>query len=545
MQDLADELGVSESRISQLRAEALLLLKDGINSQLEPDAVAGRGAPERSGRAPQGRVLRGRRGRFDARATACRSARSSTTQMRRHLERLKRVRRSARNSSDSAVRSPTTDPVPAESRRSALRSPRELGEQVTEEKRQCASIRTSWRSTPIAISTTTNDMLGKSLEKLSSGYRINRAADDASGLVISQNLDKQVSGLRQATQNAQDGISVVQTAEGALTQVNSMLNRMHDLIVQAANTASSDSTARTRRRTKSCSSATKSTASVTRRRSATRTCSTAASVPRPASSRRRRPASTRGVTVDGATADVQLQPAPRRRATPTARSIATVTVDAGTYATAASFQAELQADVDAADDRFAGFTGAVTVKVTDLGSRRLDHRTSSATAPTPAPASRSAASGTDLARRITASGCGRGRNTGGGVFQVGANVTGDQPDPRVDRRRAHHQRDERHVHRAGATSTSPTRRRTRSRRRSSTTPSRRFRRSEASSVRTRTGSSRPSPTCRSPRKTSPLRRAASVTPTWRPKWSTSPATRSCSRPVRPCSPRRTRRRRPS
>src|SRR4051812_28469930 len=90
----------------------------------------------------------------------------------------------------------------------------------------------------------TNNRLGKSLEKLSSGYRINRAADDASGLVISQNLDKQVSGLRQASQNAQDGISVVQTAEGALTQVNSMLNRIHDLIVQAANTASSDSNAR-------------------------------------------------------------------------------------------------------------------------------------------------------------------------------------------------------------------------------------------------------------------------------------------------------------
>src|SRR5258708_39607646 len=92
---------------------------------------------------------------------------------------------------------------------------------------------------------TTNDRLASSLEKLSSGYRINRAADDASGLVISQNLDKQVSGLKVATQNAQDGISVVQTAEGALTQVNSMLQRIHDLIVQSANTASSDSTART------------------------------------------------------------------------------------------------------------------------------------------------------------------------------------------------------------------------------------------------------------------------------------------------------------
>ena len=98
---------------------------------------------------------------------------------------------------------------------------------------------------PTAISTPPTTLLASSLEKLSSGYRINRAADDASGLVISQNLDKQISGLKVATQNAQDGISVVQTAEGALTQVNSMLQRIHDLIVQAANTASSDSTART------------------------------------------------------------------------------------------------------------------------------------------------------------------------------------------------------------------------------------------------------------------------------------------------------------
>src|SRR5450432_2894157 len=91
----------------------------------------------------------------------------------------------------------------------------------------------------------TDGALASSLEKLSSGFRINRAADDASGLVISENLNKQVSGLTVATQNAQDGISVVQTAEGALTTVNSMLQRIHDLIVQSANTASSDSTART------------------------------------------------------------------------------------------------------------------------------------------------------------------------------------------------------------------------------------------------------------------------------------------------------------
>jgi flagellin len=91
---------------------------------------------------------------------------------------------------------------------------------------------------------TTNTAMGKSLEKLSSGFRINRAADDAAGLVISQNLRAQTSGLKVATRNAQDGISVVQTAEGALNEVHNLLNRMRDLAVQSSNTGSSDSVAR-------------------------------------------------------------------------------------------------------------------------------------------------------------------------------------------------------------------------------------------------------------------------------------------------------------
>ena len=91
----------------------------------------------------------------------------------------------------------------------------------------------------------TNVQLGKNLEKLSSGFRINRAADDAAGLVVSQGLRAQVSGLRQATRNAQDGISVVQTAEGALNEVHTMLNRMRDLAVQAANSGGNDAAART------------------------------------------------------------------------------------------------------------------------------------------------------------------------------------------------------------------------------------------------------------------------------------------------------------
>ncbi len=84
------------------------------------------------------------------------------------------------------------------------------------------------------LNSTQND-LSKSLEKLSTGLRINRAADDASGLTISEGLKSQVGGLTVAARNAQDGISVVQTAEGGLTETHSILQRMRDLAVQAGN----------------------------------------------------------------------------------------------------------------------------------------------------------------------------------------------------------------------------------------------------------------------------------------------------------------------
>ena len=77
--------------------------------------------------------------------------------------------------------------------------------------------------------------IGKNLEKLSSGYRINRAGDDAAGLAISEKMRSQIKGLETAQKNAQDGISLVQTAEGALTEVHSMLNRMTELATQSAN----------------------------------------------------------------------------------------------------------------------------------------------------------------------------------------------------------------------------------------------------------------------------------------------------------------------
>lgn len=81
----------------------------------------------------------------------------------------------------------------------------------------------------------TTNSLSKSTEKLSSGYRINRAADDAAGLTISEKMRKQIRGLDQASTNAEDGVSAVQTAEGALTEVHSMLQRMNELAVQASN----------------------------------------------------------------------------------------------------------------------------------------------------------------------------------------------------------------------------------------------------------------------------------------------------------------------
>ncbi len=85
-----------------------------------------------------------------------------------------------------------------------------------------------------------NNQVSKALEKLSSGYRINRAGDDASGLAISEKMKSQIKGLDTASLNAQDGISVVQTAEGALTEVHNMLNRMTELATRSANGINED-----------------------------------------------------------------------------------------------------------------------------------------------------------------------------------------------------------------------------------------------------------------------------------------------------------------
>jgi flagellin len=91
----------------------------------------------------------------------------------------------------------------------------------------------------------TSDKMSKAMERLSSGYRINRAADDAAGLAISEKLRGQIGGLGQATRNAQDAVSLVQTAEGSLNEVHSMLQRVRELTVQYQNgtLATADKTA--------------------------------------------------------------------------------------------------------------------------------------------------------------------------------------------------------------------------------------------------------------------------------------------------------------
>src|SRR4051812_5236523 len=86
----------------------------------------------------------------------------------------------------------------------------------------------------------TGSKISKAMEQLSSGYRINRAADDAAGLAISEKLKSQIGGIGQAQRNAQDAVSLVQTAEGALAEVHSMLQRVRDLAVQYNNGTLSD-----------------------------------------------------------------------------------------------------------------------------------------------------------------------------------------------------------------------------------------------------------------------------------------------------------------
>ena len=263
----------------------------------------------------------------------------------------------------------------------------------------------------------TSNNLNDSLAKLSSGYRINKAADDASGLVISENLKSQVSGLQQATRNAQDGISVVQTAEGALSSVQAMLQRIRDLVIQSANTGASDSTARQAAQneivqlrdeidrvanTTSFGNAHLLDGSFGAQAARTQGQTTVAPT---------------GLTVGNtgtATFTLVLD-----SGAATSLSV-TVTIVTGTYATAASYQTELQKDINAALSGNAGFTGGVTANVRDLGSGvwsvELVRNSAESTAKLTTTAVGASVPAIAAATAATVT-------TGGGVFQVGANVT--------------------------------------------------------------------------------------------------------------------------
>ena len=263
----------------------------------------------------------------------------------------------------------------------------------------------------------TSANLNSSLAKLSSGYRINKAADDASGLVISENLKSQVSGLQQATRNAQDGISVVQTAEGALSAVQAMLQRIRDLVIQSANTGASDSTARQAAQNEI----------IQLRNEIDRVANTTSfgnahlldgsfGAQSARASGQTTVAAT-GLTV-GNTATATFTLVVDSGAA--ASLSVTVTIVSGTYATAASFQTELQKDIDAALTGNAGFTGAVTAHVRDLGSGvwsvELVRNSADQTAKLTTTAVGASVPALTAASAATTT-------TGGGVFQVGANVT--------------------------------------------------------------------------------------------------------------------------
>ncbi len=258
--------------------------------------------------------------------------------------------------------------------------------------------------------------LSSSLEKLSSGYRINKASDDASGLVISEGLKSQISGLQQATANAQNGISVVQTAEGALSSVQSMLQRMRDLVIESANTGANDTTARQAAQNEIVQLRNEidqvaNTTSFGNQQLLNGSFGAQAA---------RLSSVTSGLAGGAVVNSVAVTFALVVDSGAAASLSVTVTVVTGTYTTAASYQAELQKDVSAQTAAAAGFTGSVSVNVRDLGGGAWSVefvRNSSATGAKLTTTTVGASLvGIAAASASTAV-------NGGGVFQVGANVT--------------------------------------------------------------------------------------------------------------------------
>jgi flagellin len=252
----------------------------------------------------------------------------------------------------------------------------------------------------------TDGQMAKSLEKLSSGYRINRAADDAAGLSISEGLRAQVGGLKVAVRNAQDGISVVQTAEGALNEVHSILGRMRDLAVQASSSGSQDTNARTAAQTE----LTQLNAELDRIGSTTKFGSqnllngSAASVTGAITGGTTGALAGAGFTLTGTFGGVAVAGA--------------VSVANGTYSSAGSYQTALQNGIDARLTTGGATAGSVKATVSDVGGGVWKVELSSAAVGAAGTFAISATAGNTGVANGTSS---AQANTLSSTFQIGAN----------------------------------------------------------------------------------------------------------------------------
>ncbi len=260
----------------------------------------------------------------------------------------------------------------------------------------------------------TQSKLSDSLQKLSSGYRINKAADDAAGLSISQGLQAQIGGLSQAVKNAQDGINVVQTADGALTEVDSILQRMNVLTVQANNSGSQDSGAVSAAQAEFDQLA----GEIDNISSTTKFGQSNLLDGTYGASAASESFSISGGSVTASTASFKLA----GTFNSTALAATAVNVADGTYSTASDFQAALQNGIDSTLTTAGIAAGAVKAAVTDSGGGvwkvTLD---SSAVGATNTFATSASAGLTDgNSNAVKFDGTSGAQGTGGGVFQIGA-----------------------------------------------------------------------------------------------------------------------------
>jgi flagellin len=270
----------------------------------------------------------------------------------------------------------------------------------------------------------TEAQMNTSLERLSSGYRINRAADDAAGLSISEGLRAQIGGLKQAIRNAQDGVNVVQTADGALTEVHSILQRMRDLAVQASNTGSQDTDARQAAQTElnQLNSELDRIGSTTAFGGQNLLDGTFGATGAKVAGGVTVPSG--GVVVDDTTAaDAQFKVAGTFGGVDLTAGV-TVSVAAGTYTSAADYQKALQDGLDSAVSGAGADAGSVKATVTDTGDGVWKVELSSSAVGDGNSFTVSGLSGSTTVAGVVAA-TSSAEDSKGAAFQVGANAGGD------------------------------------------------------------------------------------------------------------------------